>query len=89
MVKVGDKVFRMLAGVVEHPLRVTEVTEDEIICGAWKFCAKTGAEIDDYLNWGPAPRMTGSFLRMKDGAIETEADNQVKDRRNARGIHGS
>ena len=66
MLKVGDKVFRMLAGVVEHPLRVTEVTEDEIICDAWKFCIRTGAEIDEDLGWGPPPRMTGSFLRMKD-----------------------
>jgi len=66
----GDVVTRMLAGSISMPLRVGSVTEDRVVCGGWEFCKKTGAEIDDVLDWGPPPRGTGSFLRMKDGEIE-------------------
>jgi hypothetical protein len=61
-VEVGDIVTRMLAGEIPHDLRVTQLTEDKIYCGPWEFCRRTGAEIDDDLNWGPPPKMTGSFL---------------------------
>lgn len=68
--QVGDTVIRLLAGAIEMPLKVTAVTDEKIDCGPWTFCARTGAEIDNDLNWGPPPKMTGSFLRMKDGEIE-------------------
>jgi hypothetical protein len=60
--KVGDTVTRMLAGVVEMKLLVTDVTDTIIICGAWTFDRETGAEIDHDLGWGAPPMMTGSFL---------------------------
>ena len=62
-IKNGDYVTRMLAGTAPMELKVTEVTEDLIVCeGGWKFDRKTGAEIDEDLDWGPPPQHTGSFL---------------------------
>lgn len=72
-VKVGDVVTRMLCGTIPMQLRVTAVTEKLIICAvpgfetgphadAWTFDRETGAEIDDYLDWGPPPKRTGSYL---------------------------
>lgn len=62
-VKVGDVVVRWLAGTVPMELRVTSVEEGRIHCGPWIFDQATGAEIDDDLDWGPPPKMTGSVLR--------------------------
>ena len=65
-VKVGDVVTRMLAGTIPMKLKVTAVTDTLIECGSgdegWAFDRKTGAEVDDFLNWGPPPKMTGSYL---------------------------
>lgn len=62
-IEVGDMVNRMLAGTILHVLRVSEVTRTMIICGPWTFDRKTGAEIDDGLDWGPPPKMTtGSYI---------------------------
>jgi len=59
--KIGDTVFRNLAGCV-HQLQVSELTPDKMICGAWEFCRSTGAEIDDDLGWGAPPLFTGSYI---------------------------
>jgi hypothetical protein len=61
--EIGDKVTRMLAGEIPHPLLITAITDERIICGAWEFDKATGAEIDPFLDWGPPPLMTGSFLK--------------------------
>lgn len=61
--KVGDTVTRMLAGSLPMELKITELTDDLIICGAWTFDRKTGAEIDEDLDWGPPPKRTGSYLK--------------------------
>jgi hypothetical protein len=65
-IKVGDVVTRWLAGTIPMELRVTEITDDRIVCGGWEFDKATGAEIDEYLGWGPPPKyhMTGSFIKM-------------------------
>lgn len=60
-VKPGDTVIRMMAGI-PMPMLVTEVTDDLVMCGAWVFDLRTGAEIDSFLNWGPPPLATGSYL---------------------------
>jgi hypothetical protein len=44
--KIGDKVTRMLGGIVPMELIITRITDDEIICGMWKFSKQTGVEID-------------------------------------------
>lgn len=67
--KVGDTVLRMLAGSIPCELRVSEVTDERIICGGWEFDRMTGAEIDDDLGWGPPPKMTGSFLVDRPAAV--------------------
>jgi hypothetical protein len=68
--KSGDTVIRMLAGSIPMELRVQSVTPERVVCGGgWEFDVHTGAEIDDLLDWGPPPKMTGSFLKMKDGKI--------------------
>jgi len=72
--KVGDTVTRMLAGTIPMELRVTEITETEILCGprgvGYMFDKATGAEIDEELGWGPPPKMTGSFIaRSGDGDV--------------------
>lgn len=63
-IEVGQTVTRMLAGSVPMELKVTQVTETTIVCGAWVFDKRTGAEIDDDLGWGPAPKMTGSYIKL-------------------------
>lgn len=60
-VEVGDTVFRFLGAIgAPLPLRVSAVTEEQIICGDWQFDKRTGAEIDEFLGWGPA--LTGSYV---------------------------
>jgi len=61
--KIGDVVTRMLG---DHPmkLKITDITDTNIVCGAWEFDKATGAEVDTFLNWGPPPLITGSFLKM-------------------------
>jgi hypothetical protein len=63
-VVVGDMVLRWLSGVPQPmQLVVTAVTEERIICGPWEFDRETGAEIDDFLQWGP--KRTGSRIRVQ------------------------
>lgn len=65
--KVGDVVTRMLAGKIPMKLRITEVTETVIKCGAWTFHRKTGFEIDEDLGWTGEPNtFSGSFLRFEE-----------------------
>lgn len=61
-VKVGDTVTRMIAGIISMKLKVTSITDTIIECGDWTFDKATGAEIDEYLGYGPPPMMTGSYL---------------------------
>lgn len=63
IIKKGDLVTRMLCGTMPDTLKVTKITEELIHCGPWTFCPKTGAEIDEDLDWGPPPLSTGSFLK--------------------------
>ena len=62
-IKVGMRVKRMLAGTIPMDLLVSEVTDTRIICGAYEFDRKTGAEIDEELGWGPEFGHTGSYLK--------------------------
>ncbi len=59
-VSVGDHLIRSIGGKIKMTVKVTLVTEDKIHCGAWVFDKKTGAEIDEDLEWGP--HVTGSYL---------------------------
>lgn len=62
-VKPGDKVKRLLAGVVPMTLTVAEVTEKLIVTkGGWTFDRETGIEEDEDLGWGRAAGVTGSYL---------------------------
>lgn len=72
-VKVGDVVSRFF-GESEVPsqvpsqvpsmqLGVSAVDDKLIHCGDWTFDRATGAEVDEYLGWGPEG--TGSYLRRK------------------------
>ncbi len=61
-IKKGDVVTRLLAGAIPMQLKVSEVTETEIICGAWKFDRETGAEIDEVLGWNKFE--SGSILKI-------------------------
>ncbi len=56
----GDPVHRWL-GPMPMKLKVTRVTRDRIICGAWEFDRLTGAEIDEEMGWGREG--TGSWIR--------------------------
>lgn len=74
--KVGDKLIRLLGGQIPMPVIVGEVNEDTFKVGSedgtvpwqdgWTFCKKTGAEIDDDLNWGPKYGKTGSFIKLNE-----------------------
>jgi len=61
-VRVGDRVLRLLAGLVPMPLRVTGLDDELIHCGPWRFDRDCGAEVDGELGWGPAHGITGSCL---------------------------
>lgn len=58
---IGDEVTRLLGGIVTMKLRVTEITEETIVCGDWTFHRETGAEIDEDLGWDGVT-VTGSYL---------------------------
>lgn len=78
-VKVGDVVQRTIMGMGGQPkpfmkLRVTEVTDDKIVCGLWEFDKAGGAEIDEDLGWGPKHGVTGTFLT---GVIDEKPDFDV------------
>lgn len=59
-VVVGDTVFRFIGNAILRPIQVTAVTDERIVCGAWEFDKRTGAEIDELLGWGPT--LTGSYI---------------------------
>jgi len=63
-VKPGDTVTRMLSSArIPMTLIVEKVENGVITCkGGWTFDVKTGAEIDDDLQWGPKWGATGSQL---------------------------
>jgi predicted nucleotidyltransferase len=61
-IKIGDKVTRMLAGAIPMQLTVTNISEDFIYCGEWKFDRETGAEIDEVLGW--TKTNSGSYIRL-------------------------
>ncbi len=63
---VGKVATRWLAGKIPMDLKITEVTDGLVICGDWTFDRITGAEIDEYLGWGPPPLITGSVLTEKE-----------------------
>lgn len=50
MINIGDKVTRMLCGTIPITIKVTNVTEDRIICGAWEFDKTSGIEIDEEID---------------------------------------
>jgi hypothetical protein len=54
----------MLGGDIPMKIEVTGITDSLIHCGPWTFCRHTGAEVDEYLDWGPPPLWTGSFIRL-------------------------
>jgi hypothetical protein len=58
--KPGDPVVRWLGGEIAMNLKITEVTDKRVVCGAWEFDRETGAEIDDDLGWGTG--MSGSYI---------------------------
>lgn len=62
-IKIGDFVTRILAGCIEMQLKVTDLTENKVVCGSWEFCRQTGLEMDDELEWGPAFGKSGSYLK--------------------------
>lgn len=74
-IKIGDTFVRMLAFQIPCDLQVTKLTDTVIEGGLWTFDRATGAEIDEYLNWGPPPLMTGSFIaRVKEPGVISFSD---------------
>lgn len=67
--KVGDLVGRNLGGAALMLLKVTAITDDLIVCGAWTFDIRTGDEVDDDLRWGPKYGITGSYLLPPDNVL--------------------
>ena len=62
--KVGDRVCRMLSGVIPLNLTVSEVDQSNngfIHCGPWKFHKVTGGEVDEDIGWDG--HTTGSFIQ--------------------------
>lgn len=59
-INIGDRVKRMLGGVVPMDLKVSNVTDSTIECGPWTFSRNNGAEIDPDLGWNET--CSGSHL---------------------------
>lgn len=59
--KLGDTVNRYLS-TIPTPMKlvITQITEDRIICGDWKFDKTTGAELDEMLGW--SAHYSGSYI---------------------------
>lgn len=74
-IKVGDIVERLLAQKISMPMTVREIRDNCLICDPvempfwpqdyYTFDIDTGAEIDEYLEWGPQWGKTGSCLVRK------------------------
>lgn len=73
-IKVGDKVERIVGGEIHITMEVSSVNVDEIVLFIdepthghidWRFNRKTGAEIDDSLDWD-GKTVTGSFILAED-----------------------
>lgn len=63
--KVGDTVTRNFCGIYRD-WRITSIKDNLITIGmGWMFDLKTGAEVDDDLQWGPEHGITGSYLCVK------------------------
>ena len=60
--KVGDKVTRMLGGSIPINMVIDKIEDGIITASLWTFDEETGAEVDEYLDWGPPPKHTGSFI---------------------------
>lgn len=61
--QVGDTVTRLISSArVPMELKVTALTPDRIVCGAWEFDRATGVEEDEELGWGVKFGVTGSYL---------------------------
>ncbi len=60
---VGDSIIRYITSEkIPMELKITEITEDKIICDDWKFDRKTGAEIDEELGWNEY--FSGSYMEI-------------------------
>jgi len=77
--KVGQVVTRWLAGTIPQELAISEITDDRIICGSWEFDKATGAEIDEFIGWGPPPKfaMTGSFIKVPGVKYSSMSDEEA------------
>lgn len=62
---IGDRVTRLIGGVMPEPMEVTNLDHQlgTVICGEYEFDMKTGMEIDDEKEWGPQYDKTGSYLK--------------------------
>jgi hypothetical protein len=69
----GDRVTRLLAGVIPMEMEIVEIKDGLLICaavqedgslfmGEWSFCQQTGGEVDPDLGWFPPLTPTGSVL---------------------------
>ena len=68
-IRAGDMVERLLCGMLPMQLRVSQVTNDRIICGAWEFSRANGAELDEDLGWTGGE--SGSVIRpLADSAVQ-------------------
>ncbi len=76
-VQPGDLIMRMLSGKVPMELKVSEITEDKIICGPYEFSRETGGEIDKDLGWdGVVTKPTGSFITFYKESLEPLNDKE-------------
>jgi len=69
----GDPVIRWVGGRDGVPMRLTvsRITDERIVCGPWEFDRASGAEIDEFLGWGPPPLLTGSFIEPSEDRSRT------------------
>lgn len=62
---VGDKVTRLIGGIMPEQVEVTGFNNrlGIVYCGDVKFDIETGMEMNDDKEWGPEYEKTGSYLK--------------------------
>jgi len=71
--KVGDKVTRIIGGVIPMPMQIVKIAGKKLICSPvedgrvinieYEFDQELGIEIDERFGWGSATHVSGSYLK--------------------------
>jgi hypothetical protein len=70
----GDTVKRTCGSVVSTELLVSEVDDEFVHCGPWKFSKRTSAEVNEELGWDE--ENTGSLISAPDNRSGADSNGK-------------